>query len=137
MALHSPTIIKISYQISSRCSVLTDRCQREHRDSLGETEMSHIFIGQDPESFISITRRLRLNGQSTSIRLESAFWGVIDFMAKQDGLSTPALLSRLHSEVLEQYGEVQNFTSLLRCACVVFLGDMEKSPKDPIQGHLA
>lgn len=30
--------------------------------------MCHIFVGQDPASYESETRSLRLNGQSTSIR---------------------------------------------------------------------
>ena len=32
--------------------------------------MCHIFVGQDPASYESETRSLRLNGQSTSIRRE-------------------------------------------------------------------
>jgi hypothetical protein len=36
----------------------------------GGSEMCHIFVGQDPASYESETRSLRLNGQSTSIRRE-------------------------------------------------------------------
>lgn len=88
--------------------------------------MCQIFAGQDPNRYQSITRHLRLNGQSTSIRLERAFWGILDSIAAKEGLSTPAFLSKLHSEVLERYGEVANFTSLLRCACTLHLGEAEK-----------
>ena len=83
--------------------------------------MCLVFAGQDPERFSSKTRRLRLNGQSTSIRLENAFWDILDQIAARDGLSTPAFISTLHSEVLERQGEPSNFTSLLRCACLKFL----------------
>ncbi len=82
--------------------------------------MCQIFAGQDPERYASQTRRLRLNGQSTSIRLENAFWEIIDQIARRDGLSTPVFISTLHSEVLELRGEPSNFTSLLRCACLKF-----------------
>jgi predicted DNA-binding ribbon-helix-helix protein len=61
-----------------------------------------MFAGQDPARYEYVTRRLRLNGQSTSIRLERAFWGIVDQMAEKDGTSTPAFLSKLHSEVLER-----------------------------------
>lgn len=88
--------------------------------------MCQIFAGQDPARYASVTRRLRLNGQSTSIRLERAFWGLLDQIAEREGLSTPAFLSKLHSEVLEQQGEVTNFTSLLRCACTIHLGEFDK-----------
>ena len=79
--------------------------------------MCEVFAGQDPERYTSTTRRLRLNGQSTSIRLENAFWATLDDIAARDGVSTPMFISTLHSEVLERRGEPKNFTSLLRCAC--------------------
>ena len=83
--------------------------------------MCHIFAGQDPHRYASQTRRLRLNGQSTSIRLENAFWAVIDQIADRDGVTTPMFISKLHAEVLELHGEPENFTSLLRCACLKFM----------------
>ncbi|MEP4194770.1 MAG: ribbon-helix-helix domain-containing protein [Aliishimia sp.] len=89
--------------------------------------MCQVFAGQDPERYASTTRRLRLNGQSTSIRLENAYWQVIDNIAKNDDMTTPGFISKLHSEVLELRGEPVNFTSLLRCACLKF---MEISPSE-------
>ncbi|SLN30090.1 hypothetical protein PEL8287_01392 [Roseovarius litorisediminis] len=81
--------------------------------------MCRIFAGQDPERYSLETRRMRLNGQSTSIRLEKSFWGILDDIAESEGLTTPAFVSKLHSEVLELHGEPKNFTSLLRCTCLV------------------
>lgn len=83
--------------------------------------MCQVFAGQDPARYASETRRLRLNGQSTSIRLENAFWEILDELATQEGVKTPAFVSTLHAEVLELRGEPSNFTSLLRCACLRFL----------------
>lgn len=81
--------------------------------------MCQLFAGQDPEDYKPITRRLRLNGQSTSIRLERNFWTIVDNIAMYEGMTTPAFLSKLHAEVLEIRGEAPNFTSLLRCACLI------------------
>lgn len=81
--------------------------------------MCQIFAGQDPASYESETRSLRLNGQSTSIRLETAFWKMLDGIAEAEGFSTPGFISKLHSEVLELHGEARNFTSLLRCVCLL------------------
>lgn len=81
--------------------------------------MCQIFAGQDPDLYASKTRRLRLNGQSTSIRIENAFWTILDQMAHDEDMATPAFISRLHSEVLMIHGEAQNFTSLLRSACLI------------------
>ena len=80
--------------------------------------MCEVFAGQPRESYEPITRNLRLNGQSTSIRLERSFWEILDSMAEDEGFSTPLFLSTLHSEVIEIHGEALNFTSLLRCACI-------------------
>ncbi len=83
--------------------------------------MCLFFAGQDPDRYASTTRRLRLNGQSTSIRLENAFWAILDEIADRERTSTPLFLSMLHSEVLELKGEPQNFTSVLRTTCLIFL----------------
>ncbi|MEO9820329.1 MAG: ribbon-helix-helix domain-containing protein [Paracoccaceae bacterium] len=83
--------------------------------------MCHVFAGQDPERYACTTRRMRLNGQSTSIRLENAFWAILDDIAKGEDITTPTFISKLHSEVLELRGEPSNFTSLLRCACLKFV----------------
>ncbi len=83
--------------------------------------MCHVFAGQDPHRYASETRRLRLNGLSTSIRLENAFWAILDEIAAGEGITTPTFISKLHSEVLELRGEPSNFTSLLRCACLKFI----------------
>ena len=80
--------------------------------------MCSIFSGQDPAQYEPVTRSLRLNGQCTSLRLERAYWQILDRMASAEGRSTPSLLSEIHAEVLESRGEVVNFTSLLRCACL-------------------
>lgn len=81
--------------------------------------MCQIFAGQDPDNYEPVTRRLRLNGQSTSIRLERNFWAIVDGIAQHEKMTTPAFVSKLHSEVLELRGEAPNFTSLLRCACLI------------------
>lgn len=96
--------------------------------------MCQVFAGQDPSRYASDTRRLRLNGQSTSIRLENGFWQVLDEISAKEGTTTPAFISKLHSEVLELRGEPVNFTSLLRCACLKF---MELSPARKLYGIAA
>ncbi|QYX57171.1 ribbon-helix-helix domain-containing protein [Roseovarius sp. SCSIO 43702] len=94
--------------------------------------MCEIFAGQQPNRYTPITRRIRLNGQSTSIRLEAAFWAILDEIAGSQGLSTPKFISTLHSEVLELHGEAANFTSLLRCAALVHLGEAEAGNAAPL-----
>ena len=40
--------------------------------------MCHIFAGQNPENYAFETRSIRLMGHTTSIRLESKFWEVLE-----------------------------------------------------------
>lgn len=83
--------------------------------------MCQIFAGQDPDRYSLETRRMRLNGQSTSIRLEKSFWAIVDELARSQGFTTPGFVSKLHAEVIEIYGETKNFTSLLRCTCLLHM----------------
>lgn len=86
--------------------------------------MCRIYAEQVPDRYAVTTRRLRLNGQSTSIRLENTFWQILDEIAAGEAMSTPAFMSKLHSEVLELHGEPANFSSVLRCTCLIYLERM-------------
>ncbi len=83
--------------------------------------MCQMFAGQDRADYASVTRSVRLDGMSTSIRLEARYWRMIDEIAAGQGLTTPKFLSTLYNEVLDLHGEVTNFASLLRTACLVHL----------------
>jgi predicted DNA-binding ribbon-helix-helix protein len=80
--------------------------------------MCHLFASHCPESYAFETRSIRLNGQSTSLRLEKVFWGILEEIAADEGMSVPRFISTLHQEILLLRGEVPNFTSHLRCICV-------------------
>ena len=97
--------------------------------------MCEVFAGQPKENYEPVTRHVRLNGQSTSIRLERSFWDILDAMASAEGVSTPVFLSTLQSEVIEIHGEAKNFTSLLRCACIkkIQLSMNDRSQSIPVQ----
>ena len=80
--------------------------------------MCHLFASQCPDSYALETRSIRLNGQSTSIRLEKVFWEILKDIAAAEAMSVPRFISTLHQEILLLRGEVPNFTSHLRCICV-------------------
>ena len=83
--------------------------------------MCRIFAGQDPATYAHSTRSVRLAGHATSIRLEATFWDILDEVAAAQGMTTPRFLSTVYDEVLQLHGEISNFTSLLRVACVLYL----------------
>lgn len=80
--------------------------------------MCSLYANRAPGSYAYETRSIRLNGLSTSIRLEKVFWDILEDIASAEGMSVPRFLSTLHQEILLIRGEVANFTSHLRCICV-------------------
>ncbi len=92
--------------------------------------MCRIYAGQNPDRFEPVTRSIRLSGYATSIRLETAFWEILDEIAAKQALSTPQFVSKLHEEVLELRGGVSNFTSMLRTTCLLHLRGAEPSTED-------
>ena len=90
--------------------------------------MCQIFAGQPRSNYRQVTRSYRLHGCSTSVRLEAKFWEIIDEIALAQSMTTSRFLALVHDEVEEIHGEVDNFASLLRCACLLYLG----KPRDTI-----
>ncbi len=87
--------------------------------------MCRIFAGQAPENYEYVTRSVRLGGHSTSIRLERSFWRTLEEIAVAQSMSLPKFLTILHDEVVELRGEAANFTSLLRCACLTYVSEVQ------------
>ncbi|MDA8052074.1 MAG: ribbon-helix-helix domain-containing protein [Rhodospirillales bacterium] len=98
--------------------------------------MCRIFANQNPASYAFATRSVRLAGHSTSLRLERQFWNILGEIAASQRMSLPRLLSEIHDEVLEAQGEVRNFASLLRNACVIYLRQQQNraqpNPETPV-----
>jgi predicted DNA-binding ribbon-helix-helix protein len=82
--------------------------------------MCRLFAHQPQRDYESQTRSLRIGGHCTSIRLELAFWETLEEIAAKEGMSLAKFLTKLHSEVLDHHGEVNNFASLLRCSCLIY-----------------
>jgi predicted DNA-binding ribbon-helix-helix protein len=83
--------------------------------------MCSLFAHQPEADYEGQTRSLRIGGHGTSIRLEAAFWAVLEEIAEGEGTTLGRFITTLHDEVLAHHGEVRNFSSLLRCACLAHL----------------
>lgn len=83
--------------------------------------MCKIYAGQDPANYEPVTRSVRISGVTTSIRLEAAFWAILDELAESEGTSTGRFMTKLYDEVLQIHGEVRNFASLLRVTSLLYL----------------
>jgi predicted DNA-binding ribbon-helix-helix protein len=78
----------------------------------------NLSVSQDPATYAAETRSVRLHGHVTSIRLEAAFWTTLEEIARHEGISVARFVSVLHDEILDRNGEVANFASFLRVACL-------------------
>jgi predicted DNA-binding ribbon-helix-helix protein len=63
-----------------------------------------------------------------------AFWDTLEEIASKEGMSLAKFLTRLHSEVLDHYGEVHNFASLLRCSCLIYRSKAAAVMPDFLEG---
>lgn len=88
--------------------------------------MCQIYASQLPDTYAYVTRSVRLNGYSTSIKIEAKFWRVLEEIAHREGVALTSFLATLHDEAEAIHGEVRNFASLLRCTCLVYLSEMRE-----------
>lgn len=82
--------------------------------------MCRVLTAQSPQRFLKVSRSVRISGHSTSVRLEAAFWQVLEDIAKMEGLSTSKLISALYNEALELHGDMSNLASMLRTVCLIY-----------------
>lgn len=83
--------------------------------------MCRLFIGADEALWETRLKSVRMRGFSTSVRLENLYWRILEEIAGRDGMSLPQLLAKLHEELGEAHGEVENFSSFLRVCCARYL----------------
>jgi predicted DNA-binding ribbon-helix-helix protein len=87
--------------------------------------MCRLFKTQDPATYASETRPMRLHGHCTSVRLEAAYWDTLEEIAGHEGVSVARFCATLHDEMQQQGGEVSNFASMLRVTCLHYLRNQD------------
>jgi predicted DNA-binding ribbon-helix-helix protein len=71
------------------------------------------------EEFQPVRRSLRIHGHSTTIRLERAFWTVLEVLAAEEGISVAALITKISDHCLDT--NEKNLASCLRVVCLKFI----------------
>lgn len=79
--------------------------------------MCRLFIGAESGLWEPQTRSMRLDGISTSVRLERFFWTVLEEIGRRDDLSLSQLVAKLSRECAEAGHDPANFASFLRVCC--------------------
>ncbi len=71
------------------------------------------------QDFIPERRGFRIQGHSTSIRLERVFWTVLESMAEELKLTLPQLVIRIHDQCM--VANDKNIASCLRVICIKYM----------------
>ena len=87
--------------------------------------MCSLFRTQNPSSYAAETRAVRLHGHATSIRLEAAFWEILEEIAQKEQMSVARFIGVLHDEILSQRDEIANLASFLRVTCTHYLRNQD------------
>ncbi|MGY0162213.1 ribbon-helix-helix domain-containing protein [Edwardsiella tarda] len=80
-----------------------------------------VFSEQNPFHYTSSARSVRICGHVTSIRLENKFWQILESLAISQNKTLGQFISKLYMEALDNNIDMKNFSSLLRCSCLIHL----------------
>jgi predicted DNA-binding ribbon-helix-helix protein len=86
------------------------------------TVLGHMFNActtDQIDEFIPEKRGVRIHGHSTTIRLERAFWNVLDEMARNEGHNISELIEIIHDQCL--IANDKNLASCLRVICLKYI----------------
>lgn len=89
----------------------------EADDSLGH--MFNACTTDQIAEFIPQKRGFRIHGHSTTVRLERAFWNVLEWMAANRNVSLPELIETIHDQCL--IANEKNLASCLRVICLKYI----------------
>lgn len=84
--------------------------------------LDHMFNACTTDQITEFTpekRGFRIHGHSTTIRLERAFWSVLEMMAQEEGTSLPEVIQRIHDECI--VANEKNLASCLRVICLKYI----------------
>lgn len=87
-----------------------------------EGPLDRLFSYCNPEQtheFAPIRRSMRIGGHSTTIRLERAYWTVLEEMAREEDSTLPALITRIAQHCLNTNDK--NLASCLRVVCLKYI----------------
>ncbi len=84
------------------------------------SQLFELFCNTDQsEEYLPVRKSVRIHGHSTTLRLEKAFWTVLDVLAKEEGTTVAELVTRIHDHCL--VANQKNLASCLRVVCLKYI----------------
>jgi len=87
-----------------------------------DSPLAHMFNActtDQKQEFLPDKRGFRIHGHSTTIRLEKAFWSILEGMARDHGVSLPEMIELIHDQCL--FANEKNLASCLRVMCLKYI----------------
>lgn len=87
-----------------------------------QSPLSYLFglcVADQDREYMPERRSLRIHGHSTTIRLERAFWTVLEELAGQESISVAGLVTRIYDHC--QVANQKNMASCLRVVCLKYI----------------
>jgi len=85
--------------------------------------LARLFDSCSPEEaqeFYTPERRsIRIHGHSTTLRLERAFWSVLEVLAAGEDTTVAGLITRVHDRC--QFSDLKNLASCMRVLCLKYI----------------
>jgi len=85
--------------------------------------LSQLFTTCSPEQakafYTPVRRSVRIHGHSTTIRLEKAYWTVMEDLAEKEGTTVAGLITKVHDHC--QFSDQKNLASCLRVLCLKYV----------------
>lgn len=75
--------------------------------------------GNQDTEFLPERRSLRIHGHSTTIRLERAFWNVLEELAASESVTVASVVTKIYDHC--QVANQKNLASCLRVVCLKFI----------------
>ena len=99
--------------------------------------MCQLFVNADSSFWKSRTKSLRIDGMSTSIRMENFFWSTLEEIAARDQMTINQLITKLYYESIDADHDLGNFTSFLRVCCgrylsLISMGELSPSLQEDL-----
>lgn len=87
------------------------------------TPLNQLFglcsAGNQDTEFLPERRSLRIHGHSTTIRLERAFWNVLEELAATEDMTVAGIVTKIYDHC--QFANQKNLASCLRVVCLKFI----------------
>ena len=80
--------------------------------------MTRWLLPEELGHYEPVSRSMRIEGYSTSVRLERVFWDVLDEIAESRRMTTGGLVAEIYREMHGAGDPLSNFSSVLRVICL-------------------